>query len=106
MNGLRLETGALRQALGSTPRWRTERHSNLLGDQDLQNRVDQRGLTRPWAAGDHQYLAGEGDPNGPALAGGQLQTRAAFNPGDCLGGVDRWPNRPSGDENAQALGYR
>ena len=58
----------------------------------------------PGAAGDHQHLAGEGHPDGLALAGGQLQTRPALHPWDRLGGVDGRPGWSGGHQSPQALG--
>ena len=61
---LRLQAGAVRQPLGRPAGGRTQRHANLLGDQHLQDRVDQRGLADPGPAGDHQHLAGQSSPDG------------------------------------------
>ena len=104
MDGLRLQAGAVRQPLGRPTRGRAQRHANLLGDQHLQDRVDQGGLAHAGAAGDHQHLAGESNPDGLALACGQLQTRPALHPWDRLGGVDRRPGWPGGHENPQSFG--
>ena len=71
--------GTLRQPLGRPARGRAKRHANLLGDQDLHDRVDQGGLAHTRTAGDHQHLAREGNPDCLALAGSQLQTRPALD---------------------------
>ncbi len=58
-----------------------------------QERVDQRGLAHAGAAGDHQHLGSQRQPERLRLAVGQGKPRAAFHPRDRLGGVDRGPRR-------------
>jgi len=48
---LRFEPRALRQALCRATRRRTERNGDILRDEDLEDRVDQRRLADPGAAG-------------------------------------------------------
>ena len=93
----------VRQPLGRPTCGRAQRHSNLLCDQHLQDRVDQGGLAHAGAAGDHQHFAGESNPDGLALACSQLQARSVFHPWDRLGRVDRRPGWTDGHENAQSL---
>ena len=57
MDGFRLQAGAVRQPLGGSPGWGTERDPNLFGDQDPQDRVDQRSLADARPACDHQHPA-------------------------------------------------
>ena len=80
------------QPLGCPARGRAKRHANLLGNQDPQDGVHQRGLAHAGTAGDHQHLAGEGDPDRLALACGQLQTGPALHPRDRLGSIDGRPS--------------
>ena len=96
--------GTVRQPLGRPTRGRAQRHANLLGDQHLQDRVDQGGLAHAGAAGDHQHLAGQSNPDGLALACSQLQARPVLHPWDRLGSVDRRPGWPDGHENSQSFG--
>src|SRR6516162_6268069 len=93
MDCLRLEPGTLGQAFGGATRRRTECYCGGLRTEDLEDRVDQRGLADARAAGDHHHLRDERDADGLYLAVGEREFRPLFDPGDCLVGFDQWPGR-------------
>ena len=73
MDRLRLETGALGQALGGAAGRGAHRDRDRLGDQDLEQRVDQRGLANAGAAGNDHHFGDECGPERCLLAVGKRQ---------------------------------
>ena len=93
MDCLRLEAGALGQTLCGTAGRGTERDRDPLGDQDLQQRFDERGFPNPGAAGDDHHLGDECGPERCLLAVGKRQLRPLLDPRDRLIDVDGGPGR-------------
>ena len=104
MDCLRLDPGALGEALGGTTGGGAERDRDGLGGQDLQQRVDERGLADARTAGDHQHLGSESDANSLSLAIGERQLRPLLDPRDRLVGIDRRPGRSSDCECLELFG--
>src|SRR6516162_2036112 len=98
MDRLRLKPGALGQAFCSAAGRRTERDRDGLGAQDLQQRIDECGLTDARTASDYQHLGNESDANSLSLAIGERQLRPPLDPRDSLIGIDRRPRRSSDSE--------
>ena len=104
MDRLRLEAGALGQALGGAAGRGAERDRDRLGDQDLEQRVDQRGLADAGAAGDDHHLGDECDPERCLLAVGKRQLRPLLDPRDRLIDGNRGPGRLADGERLELLG--
>src|SRR5712671_3546219 len=104
MDSLRLDPGALGKSLGGTTGGGAERDRDGLGGQDLQQRVDERGLADAGPAGDHQHLGNESDANSLSLAIGKYQLRPLLDPWDRLVGIDRRPGRSSDYERLELFG--
>jgi hypothetical protein len=101
---LGLEPGTLGQPFGGGTRRRTECHRDGLREQDLQNRVDQRRLADPGAAGDHQHLRRKSDADSLDWALGERQLCPFLDPRDRLLGSDEWPRRPPDSQCPQLSG--
>jgi hypothetical protein len=104
MDSLRLDPGALGEALGGTTGGGAERDRDGLGGQDLQQRVDERGLADTGPASDDEHLGNESDVNGLSLALCEHQLRPLLDPPDRLVGIDRRPRRSSDGERPELLG--
>src|SRR6516162_6247232 len=104
MDCLRLEPGTLGQAFGGATRRSTECYCSGLRTEDLEDRVDQRGLANARAAGDHQHFRGERDADSLLLAVGKHELRPLLYPGDRLVGIDQWPTWLSDRQRFQFLG--
>ncbi len=104
MDRLRLEAGALGQALGGAAGRGAERDRDGFGDQDLQQRVDERGLADAGPAGDDHHLGDERDPERCFLAVGKRQLRPLLDPGDRLVDIDRGPGRLPNGKRLELLG--
>jgi hypothetical protein len=85
------QTGGLGHAFGGPAGGCTQLDAQLLGGQDLQDGVDQGGLTHPRPACDHQHLAGQCLLHRCFLASGQLQAQALLHPADRLARIDGAP---------------
>ena len=94
-----------RQPLGGPAGRRAERHANLLGAQDLEDGVDQRGLADAGAAGDHQHLAGRAPAAPPPAGWRPAQAGPALDPRDRLV-RRRSPARAGGRRPAAAAARR
>src|SRR6516162_2948504 len=104
MDRLRLKPGALGKALGSTTGGGAERDRDGLRAQDLQQRIDECGLTDARTTSDHQHLGNESDANSLSLAIGERQLRPLLNPRDSLIGIDHRPRRSSDCERLELFG--
>ena len=93
VDGLRFEAGALRQPLGGAAGGRGQRDPHALDAQDLQDRVDQRGLADAGAAGDDEHLRCQRQLHRLALAGGEGDAGLGLDPWDGFCGIDRRPGQ-------------
>src|SRR6516162_9629423 len=98
MDRLRLDPGALGEALGGTAGGGAERDCGGLREKDLEDGVDQSRLTDARTTGDHQHLGNESNANSLSLAIGERQLRPLLDPRDGLVGIDRRPRRSSDSE--------
>jgi hypothetical protein len=73
-------------------------------DEDLEDRVDQRRLADPGAAGNHQHIGMECRPQCLALAVGEHQPGPRRDPGHRPAGVDRRPGRSSARQRPEPPG--
>ena len=104
VDGAGVQPGAVGQAFGCPACRRAQRHIHALGSEHLQNGVHQGGLADARAAGDHQHLRLNREPKRLSLARRQHQPGLALHPGYRLGGIDHWPWRSAGGQEAQPLG--
>ena len=104
MDRLRLEAGALGQALcGATSRGR-ERDRDGLREKDFQDGVNQSRLSNTRTASDYQHIGSESDTNSLLLATGERQLRSLLYPRDSLVGINGGPGRLSSGERLEPLG--
>ncbi len=75
VNGFGLEAGGLGQAARGPAGRSAQEAAHLLGPEDAQDGVDQRGFAHARAAGNNEQTLSEGLPQGRLLAGSQLQAR-------------------------------
>lgn len=73
--------GELGEPLGGPPGGRGEHHLGLLGPRELDHRAHGEGLAAAGAAGEHRDLAGQREPHGVLLLGGELGAGASGEPG-------------------------
>ena len=104
MDGLGFHPGGLGQALGCTAGRGAQGHFDGLGHERPQDGVDQRRLAHARAAGDHQHLARQGQPERLPLAVGHGDAGPRLEPGNRLVNVDLRPGRPTGGQGAEPLG--
>ena len=93
VDGLGLDPGLLGHALGRPSRGSRQRHPDALGDEQAQDRVEQRRLADTGTTGHHRDLGGEHQLQSLALRGRQGLARAALHPGNGLVEVDLGPGR-------------
>ena len=96
VDGLGLQPGLLGHALGRASCGRGQRHPDALGDQQAQDRVEQRRLADARATGHHRHLGAEHQFQSLALRSRQGLARAALHPGNGLVEVDLRPRRWAG----------
>ena len=72
--------------------------------EDLEDRVDECGLTDARTTSDHQHLGNESDANSLSLAIGERQLRPLLNPRDSLIGIDHRPRRSSDCQRLELFG--
>jgi hypothetical protein len=94
----------LGQALGGAAGRGAQRDRDRLGDQDLEQRVDQRGLPNAGAAGDDHHLGDECDPERCLLAVGKRQLRPLLDPRDRLIDDNGRPGRLANGERLELPG--
>src|ERR1700737_1321679 len=104
MDRLRLDPGALGQALGGTTGGGAERDRHGLRQQDLEDGVDQSRLADARTAGDYQHLGSDSEANSLSLAIGERQLRPLLDPRDRLVGIDPRPGRSSDCERVELFG--
>ena len=104
VDGLRLAAGRIAHALGGSPGGGGERDLDVLDRKDVQNGVDDSGLSHSRSARDHHDLGGEGGCNRSSLALGEGEPAAFLDPGDRLVRCDRRPGRRAPAKRPEALG--
>ena len=80
MDGLGLDARRLGHALGGAAGRRAKQQLHALGREDAQDRIDDRRLADARAAGDHQHLGRQRQPDRRLLAVGKLQAGLASRP--------------------------
>src|ERR1700730_12625054 len=104
MDRFRLELGALGEAFRGAAGGGAERDRHSLRDEDLENGVDQSGLTDTRTAGDYQHLGSESDADSLSLAIGERQLGPLLDPRASLVGIDRRPGRSSNRQRLELFG--
>ena len=104
MEGHRVEPGRLLHPLGSAAGRRGKGDRHLARGQDLEDRVDQRRLADPGAAGDDAEFRDECEAQRGYLAFGQGQSGTLLDPRDRLVGVNRTPRQSACLQPMQPLG--
>ena len=97
---------ALAHPLGRAPRGCAQQDIDALGEQDAQDRVDDRRLADPRPAGNHRGLGGKRHPDRIGLAGRQGETGIPLDPRQGLVRVDIGPGGLPGRDPKKTPGDR
>lgn len=106
VNGLRLEAGGLRHALGGATGGCGQQGAHTLGHEDRQDGAQHGGLAHTRAAGEHQDPRAERSCHCHPLTWRQRQRQLAFCPRNGAVGVDVGPRPRPGDEFGKPRRHR
>ena len=93
VDGLGLDPGLLGHALGRASCGSRQRHPDALGDEQAQDRIEQRRLADTGSTRHHRDLGGKNQLQSLPLRGRQGLARTALDPGNGLVEVDLGPGR-------------